>query len=333
VTPALLSALSAALGLDEQTVDRGLQIVEPLLCSALAQISQSPEGRTQIMAALPRVAEAVNSDGLQKLVRILANQGRVLPVGGKDFLTNLPRTLLGDGVGAIGAALDRSLGFRASPLIAVAAPILLNQLDNLAKTQGLDQEGIAALLQKEQSEFLRKGGEPYTIVKHALQTGENVAKLRHQFSDDEWTRIRQGPLAAAALVVLASPSKPTELSQEFAALARTFSQVIEHSSPESLLGIAFQTPLTEFDLQRFTERSKRTLLNAVSDATHIVNLRAELSVGSYRYLLTSVAKSTAEAAKEGGFLGFGGKQVSDAEQSVLAEIEAAAETIAPAARG
>jgi len=36
-----------------------------------------------------------------------------------------------------------------------------------------------------------------------------------------------------------------------------------------------------------------------------------------------VAKAVAEAAPEGGFLGFGGTQVSDAEKATLAETSAA----------
>ena len=37
-------------------------------------------------------------------------------------------------------------------------------------------------------------------------------------------------------------------------------------------------------------------------------------------MMVSVAEKTAEASKEGGFLGFGGVRVSDAEESILETI-------------
>ena len=39
--------------------------------------------------------------------------------------------------------------------------------------------------------------------------------------------------------------------------------------------------------------------------------------------LRGIAQAVAEAAKEGGFLGFGGKPISDAEHATLAQIDAA----------
>jgi hypothetical protein len=44
---------------------------------------------------------------------------------------------------------------------------------------------------------------------------------------------------------------------------------------------------------------------------------------AFKSWLQSIAQHTAEAAKEGGFLGFGGVQVSEAETATLAEIRAA----------
>jgi hypothetical protein len=40
-------------------------------------------------------------------------------------------------------------------------------------------------------------------------------------------------------------------------------------------------------------------------------------------MLNGLASKVAEASKEGGFLGFGGVQVSDAEKAALAEISSA----------
>jgi len=42
---------------------------------------------------------------------------------------------------------------------------------------------------------------------------------------------------------------------------------------------------------------------------------------AYKAMLISVAEKTAQASKEGGFLGFGGTRVSSAEQSFLNEVK------------
>ncbi len=44
---------------------------------------------------------------------------------------------------------------------------------------------------------------------------------------------------------------------------------------------------------------------------------------AFKAWLEDLARRVAEASKEGGFLGFGGVQVSDAEKATLAEISAA----------
>ena len=44
---------------------------------------------------------------------------------------------------------------------------------------------------------------------------------------------------------------------------------------------------------------------------------------AYKAWLLQIANNVAEASKEGGFLGFGGVDVSDAEKATLTEIAAA----------
>ena len=50
----------------------------------------------------------------------------------------------------------------------------------------------------------------------------------------------------------------------------------------------------------------------------------------FKTWLAGVAKSVAEAAPEGGFLGFGGTQVSETEKATVAQIAAALGVPAPA---
>jgi len=58
-------------------------------------------------------------------------------------------------------------------------------------------------------------------------------------------------------------------------------------------------------------------------AASIVDAKAPLDAQAYKDWLLHVSEKVAEASKEGGFLGFGGVAVSDAEKATLAEMRTA----------
>ena len=47
----------------------------------------------------------------------------------------------------------------------------------------------------------------------------------------------------------------------------------------------------------------------------------EREASAYKRWCVSIARAVAEAAKEGGFLGFGGERVSEGERAMMARIE------------
>src|SRR3954464_9983385 len=59
---------------------------------------------------------------------------------------------------------------------------------------------------------------------------------------------------------------------------------------------------------------------ALREAAPIVDAKAPAEAGAFKEWLKQIAQKTAEASTEGGFLGFGGVQVSAAEKATLAEI-------------
>ena len=61
--------------------------------------------------------------------------------------------------------------------------------------------------------------------------------------------------------------------------------------------------------------------------------RAPAEAGAFKDWLKQIAQKTAEASTEGGFLGFGGVQVSEAEKATLAEIASALGASASATPG
>jgi hypothetical protein len=67
------------------------------------------------------------------------------------------------------------------------------------------------------------------------------------------------------------------------------------------------------------------VLDRVKSAVDVVAKKGSpAEVDAYRNMLVGVARKSAEASTEGGFLGFGGVRVSSAEQAFMNEVKQAA---------
>ena len=71
------------------------------------------------------------------------------------------------------------------------------------------------------------------------------------------------------------------------------------------------------------EEIKQRAIDALRSAAAIVGQKTPNEAAAYKSWLLQIANSVAEASKEGGFLGFGGVAVSDAEKATLSEIASA----------
>lgn len=148
------------------------------------------------------------------------------------------------------------------------------------------------------------------------------------FSVDEWDLLRSSPLMASMLVVAASPSGPVGLVQESAAAAKTIMQSVG----------AAQTPLLKALSEDVTQTMAIPKPPPGATPGQVQEAAAEILRRTSALLTTKatpeetteikgwlarVAQATAEAAKEGGFLGFGGVSVSNQEKAALAMLNAA----------
>ena len=144
-----------------------------------------------------------------------------------------------------------------------------------------------------------------------------------EFNADEWSTIVEGPLYAAIRVIGAERGGTF---RESLALGRVYQQAREHHGDSELLDELLKSPpAVEPDHLREAQGNPQS---AVSD-----HLRAAMSVieakatpaeaDSYKQFVMTVAQHVASAHKSGGFLGIGGKEVSDAENRALDEISVA----------
>jgi len=313
LSPDLLKTIGGATGLDPNLVSKGLGAVGPLLTGALASNTATPQGLDGLMKLIPQDGGAS-----------LGNLAGLLKGGAPTEL--LSGIFGGSGLGAVGKTLDQSLGFKVSPLIGMAAPVVMAFLSKMRSEQKLDSAGVAKALQSEQASFFAKGGESAQLVRKALDAGTEANSTRARYTDEQWLKIRLAPMAAAQVVMIASPSGPIGTIKEAGAVARAIIEVKKDAGATSVLGLAFDADLTMDELTQLGGKGakKDAMLATIKDAVATVAATSPADAIAYRRFLTDVATKVAEASKEGGFLGVGGTLVSADEKVALGEVGVAA---------
>jgi hypothetical protein len=146
---------------------------------------------------------------------------------------------------------------------------------------------------------------------------------KQDFSDEEWTRIRRAPLVAGFAISLADPGGPIELAKETIASLR--SATLPPSQEALLASVALdmqalaqrkQNPLGDFK-----PRSGQQVLEELRAVNELVTAKAAPEEAeAFRRWLLAAAQAAADAAKEGGFMGFGGEQVSAGERQMMEQL-------------
>jgi hypothetical protein len=153
---------------------------------------------------------------------------------------------------------------------------------------------------------------------------------KSDFTDEEWARILRAPFVAGMAISLADPGGPIEMSKE--TIATIKSATSPPSREQLLTEVALdiqaitqqkQNPLKDYKLDKGQKPGQQVLdeLRAVQ-GTVAAKATPEESRAFAEWLLAT-AQAAADAAKEGGFMGFGAKQVSEGEQAMLDQVRSA----------
>ena len=143
------------------------------------------------------------------------------------------------------------------------------------------------------------------------------------YTGDEWARLVRGPLVAGLAVSIADPGGPVEALKETAAAVRA-----SQAPPESPLLVEISTQIRDLAQNRenplggFEIGSAAMAGQQVLDELRAIDviLRTKAEPGeadAYREWILAAAQASADAAKEGGFLGIGAQRVSEGEQQML----------------
>lgn len=142
-----------------------------------------------------------------------------------------------------------------------------------------------------------------------------------EFNAEEWTTVVEGPVLAGLRVVAAERGGTI---RESIAVGRAYGEARQQQGTSELLDEMVSHP-PALDPSRVAKGGDiaATADSGLREAVRIVGEKATADeLEAYRQFVLTVASSVANAHREGGFLGVGGKQVSDSEQAALDELEA-----------
>lgn len=137
---------------------------------------------------------------------------------------------------------------------------------------------------------------------------------KSEFNAEEWERVARAPALAALMVMLADRGGSI---RESVALGKAYAEARREGGSELLEQLVASPP--QLDPQSVGQPAQ--LPEQIREAVRIVEEKATPEEAEeYRQFILRLADVVAHAHKEGGVLGIGGKEVSEAEQAALDQL-------------
>jgi hypothetical protein len=146
------------------------------------------------------------------------------------------------------------------------------------------------------------------------------------FTDEEWARLERAPLVAGMAISLADPGGPIEAVKETKAALQTVLAATERGDRGELVSAVardsadavrhHENPFGGFKPKGATAAVE--ILDELRAVNALVSEKASAEdAAAFRTWLLDAAQAAADAAKEGGFMGFHAVRVSEGEQEML----------------
>jgi hypothetical protein len=153
---------------------------------------------------------------------------------------------------------------------------------------------------------------------------------KSDFTEEEWIRVRRAPFVAGMAISLADPGGPIELAKESAASLRSATNppTREQLLTEIALDVQAMTQQRQNPLSGFKPTNAATagqqILDELKAVSAIVSSKAAAEeIAAFKVWLLTTAQAAADAAKEGGFMGFHAIQISQGEDAMLDQVRTA----------
>jgi hypothetical protein len=145
------------------------------------------------------------------------------------------------------------------------------------------------------------------------------------FTEDEWATVVRSPIVAGMAITLADPGGPIEVVKETSAVVK-FVTGSASEDRDDLVGevarevrtLAEQRTNPVGDFKPRGALAGKEVVDEITRAGKIVSAKATPEEAeAFRAWLLDCAQRAADAAKEGGFMGFHAERVSEGEQRRL----------------
>jgi hypothetical protein len=155
-----------------------------------------------------------------------------------------------------------------------------------------------------------------------LDPGGAQMTKKADFNAEDWSVVVEGPLLAGLRVITADRGGTI---RETLAMGQVYANARErHGQSELLDELVSSPPAVDPQHVRGAGDVAQVADERLRQAVETLQRKASPEeIEAYKGFVLAVADAAARAHKEGGFIGIGGKEVSDAEQAALDEIRAA----------
>jgi hypothetical protein len=146
------------------------------------------------------------------------------------------------------------------------------------------------------------------------------------FTEEEWARLKRSPFVAGLAISLADPGGPIEAFKETNATVKTVLGAAESGDHGELVreiarDVKAETQHRKNPLSGYKPGKGANMGVEITDELAAVNRlvteKAPDDAADFREWLLQAAQNAANAAKEGGFMGFKAERVSEGEQQML----------------
>jgi len=142
------------------------------------------------------------------------------------------------------------------------------------------------------------------------------------YTTEEWKTITNAPILAGLLVSVSDMSGPIGMLKEAVSVIKSVTETAGSTSQELIKSVAESIKSSGgkpeiTDLPKDRNALGAALIDRIKLAVGVVARKSPQEADEYKRWILSLARKTAEASKEGGFLGIGGTLVSDEESSAL----------------
>ena len=150
------------------------------------------------------------------------------------------------------------------------------------------------------------------------------------FTEDEWATLVRSPMVAGMAITLADPGGPIEVLKETSAVVKfvtTSSEQRDDLTGELASEVRGRAERRKNPVGDFKPRGAmagKEVVDEISNANEIASAKASPEEAeAFRAWIMECAQNAADAAKEGGFMGFNAERVSQGEKDMLAQLRSA----------